>query len=117
MGIPFEQTQMGHKYYEYQLPTLIRELEKFSENIEVLNKNIEKLSSLSEGNEEMQEEMQTISLTDSEQRLFLAAIQRERDVCFEVDEEARAKGDTDVVNLVNVCNSIERKVKSALWER
>ncbi len=116
MGIPFEQTQMGHKYYEYQLPTLIKELEKFNENIEVLNKNIEKLSSLSEENE-VSEEMQTISLTDKEQRLFLAAIQRERDVCFEVDEEAREKGDTDVVNLVDVCNSIERKVKKALWER
>lgn len=49
-------------------------------------------------------------LTDKEQRIFLAAMGRERKVCKEVDN----KYDGDV-SLTKVCSEIERKVKAALW--
>ena len=52
-------------------------------------------------------------LTDKEQRIFLKAINREREVCQKVDDEY---SDNDSkVSLVRVCNSIERKVKK-IWE-
>lgn len=52
-------------------------------------------------------------LTDTEQRIFLKAISREREVCQKVDDEY---SDNDSkVSLVRVCNSIERKVKK-IWE-
>jgi len=52
-------------------------------------------------------------LTDREQRIFLKAINREREVCQKVDDEY---SDNDSrVSLVKVCNSIERKVKK-IWE-
>lgn len=52
-------------------------------------------------------------LTDKEQRIFLKAINREREVCQKVDDEY---SDNDSrVSLVKVCNSIERKVKK-IWE-
>lgn len=52
-------------------------------------------------------------LTDKEQRIFLKAINREREVCRKVDDEY---SDNDSkVSLVEVCNSIERKVKK-IWE-
>lgn len=53
--------------------------------------------------------MDTNKLTDTEQRIFLKAIDRERKICEEVD---KTPGE---VNLVAVCNSIERKVKETLW--
>lgn len=49
-------------------------------------------------------------LTDIEQRIFLAAMVREEGVCMRTDNEF--PGD---VNLVCVCNEIERKVRKALW--
>lgn len=51
------------------------------------------------------------SLTDTEKRIFLAAISREMKVCKQTDSET-----TGPVNLVSVCRSIESKVKAALWE-
>lgn len=52
-------------------------------------------------------------LTDKEQRIFLKAINREREVGQKVDDEY---SDNDSkVSLVRVCNSIERKVKK-IWE-
>lgn len=52
-------------------------------------------------------------LTDTEQRIFLKAINREREVCQKVDDEY---SDNDSkISLVKVCNSIERKVKK-IWE-
>lgn len=48
-------------------------------------------------------------LTDTEQRIFLAAMSKEEKVCKEVCK------DGDGINLVAVCHSIERKVKRALW--
>lgn len=52
-------------------------------------------------------------LTDTEQRIFLKAISREREVCQRVDDEY--SDDDSKVSLVKVCNSIERKVKK-IWE-
>ena len=52
-------------------------------------------------------------LTDKEQRIFLKAINREREVCQRVDDEY--SDEDSKVSLVKVCNSIERKVKK-IWE-
>lgn len=52
-------------------------------------------------------------LTDTEQRIFLKAMSREREVCQKVDDEY---SDDTKVSLVEVCDSIERKVKK-IWER
>ena len=52
-------------------------------------------------------------LTDTEQRIFLKAISREREVCQKADDEY--SDDDSKVSLVKVCNSIERKVKK-IWE-
>jgi hypothetical protein len=52
-------------------------------------------------------------LTDTEQRIFLKAINREREVCQKVDDEYSE--DDSKLSLVEVCNSIERKVKK-IWE-
>ena len=50
-------------------------------------------------------------LTDSEKRIFLAAMGREEKVCKEVDA-----GEPYEDSLVRVCHEIIRKVKAALWE-
>ena len=52
-------------------------------------------------------------LTDTEQRIFLKAMSRERDVCQKIDDEYSE--DESKVSLVKVCDSIERKVKK-IWE-
>lgn len=52
------------------------------------------------------------SLTDIEQRIFLAAMGREEKLCKKADEEYYG---IDNINLVRVCREIERKVKKALW--
>ena len=50
-------------------------------------------------------------LTDAEQRIFIEAMWREKDVCMAVDKEfPDAK-----VNLTDVCREIVRKVKGVLW--
>ena len=57
--------------------------------------------------------IQTEPLTDKEQRIFLAAIEREIKVCEEVDRNYVREPYED--SLVSVCKEIKRKVKSALW--
>lgn len=52
------------------------------------------------------------ALTDYEQRIFLAAMAREKAVCEKVDAEWSNENN----NLVRICNAIERKVKAALWK-
>lgn len=52
-------------------------------------------------------------LTDKEQRIFLKAMSREREVCRKVDDEYA--DDDSKISLVMVCNSIERKVKK-IWK-
>ena len=53
-------------------------------------------------------------LTDTEQCIFLSAISREEQVCGKIDNDKVDDG--TVKKLVPVVNSIERKVKKALWE-
>lgn len=55
------------------------------------------------------------SLTDKEQRIFLAAMGREEKVCKEVDDEWRDCREPYEDSLVHICNEIRRKVKGALW--
>lgn len=52
-------------------------------------------------------------LTDTEQRIFLAAMSREKTVCKLVDEEGPREPYEK--SLVRACNEIIRKVKGALW--
>ena len=52
-------------------------------------------------------------LTDKEQRIFLAAIERERKVCKEIDDQY--VHEPYEILLTKVCSEIERKVKKALW--
>lgn len=52
-------------------------------------------------------------LTDKEQRIFLAAMERERKVCKEVDDQYIHE--PYEVLLTKVCSEIERKVKRVLW--
>lgn len=53
------------------------------------------------------------SLTDNEQRIFLAAMGREEKVCKKVDE--KYPGQSYENTLVWICKEITRKVKGALW--
>lgn len=52
-------------------------------------------------------------LTDKEQRIFLAAMEREEKVCKQVDKECCREPYED--SLVRICREITRKVKGALW--
>ena len=52
-------------------------------------------------------------LTDKEQRIFLAAMERERKVCKEVDDQY--VHEPYEVSLTKVCDEIKRKVKKVLW--
>ncbi len=52
-------------------------------------------------------------LTDKEQRIFLAAMARERKVCKEVDDQY--VHEPYEVSLTKVCDEIKRKVKKVLW--
>lgn len=52
-------------------------------------------------------------LTDREQRIFLKAMDREREVCQKYDDKILEDGSN--VSLIKVCNSIERKVRK-IWE-
>ena len=51
-------------------------------------------------------------LTDTEQRIFLAAMAMEEKVCKQIDEECR---DPYEDSLVKICHEITRKVKGVLW--
>ena len=53
-------------------------------------------------------------LTDTEQRIFLAAMVKEEKVCKSVDECREPLRYED--SLVSVCENVRRKVKKALWE-
>ena len=58
---------------------------------------------------------QSEPLTDKEQRIFLAAMGREKKVCKKVDEECRDCREPYEDSLVHVCHEIIRKVKGTLW--
>ncbi len=55
------------------------------------------------------------SLTDKEQRIFLAAMGREEKVCKQVDDDCRNCREPYEDTLVSICHEIIRKVKDALW--
>ena len=55
---------------------------------------------------------QSESLTDTEQRIFLAAMGREEKTCKNIDEELPGPYKD---SLFKACKEIERKVKKALW--
>lgn len=57
--------------------------------------------------------VQSEPLTDKEQRIFLAAMEREEKVCEEVDRNYVRESYED--SLMRVCKEIKRKVKDALW--
>jgi hypothetical protein len=67
-------------------------------------------------NEEAREVLGIELLTDTEQRIFLSAMRREREVCKTVDDIHAEHTIGSNVTLVEVCDSIERKVKK-IWER
>ena len=52
-------------------------------------------------------------LTDAEQRIFLSAMERELEVCKEIDSETVREAYE--VSLTRICKEIQRKVKGALW--
>lgn len=52
-------------------------------------------------------------LTDSEKRLFLAAIAREMEICKEIDRETCREAYED--SLEYSSREIRRKVRAALW--
>lgn len=54
-------------------------------------------------------------LTDKEQRIFIAAMKREEEVCKQVDDECRDCKKPYENSLVRTCHEITRKVKGALW--
>lgn len=60
---------------------------------------------------------QTEPLTDQEQRIFLKAMEREENVCKEVDDQWRGCREPYENSLVWVCKEIRRKVKEALWRQ
>lgn len=70
-----------------------------------INKVIGKIKALPSAQPEL--------LTDKEQRIFLAAMGREKKVCQEVDRNYTREPYED--SLMSVCREIERKVKGALW--
>lgn len=65
------------------------------------------------GNSEQLPSVQLEPLTDKEQRIFLAAMGREEEVCKEVDKGHTREAYED--SLMYICKEIKRKVKGALW--
>lgn len=59
--------------------------------------------------------VQVEPLTDREQRIFLAAMSREKEVCKEVGYQFSDVREPYEDTLVSVCKEIKRKVKAALW--
>ena len=53
-------------------------------------------------------------LTDSEKRIFSAAIMKEHDICAKLDNDKVDDG--TVKKLEPIVDNIERKVKKALWK-
>lgn len=51
-------------------------------------------------------------LTDKEQRIFLWAMKREKEICEKIDEDL---GGEECCLLSRICYEIERKVKRILW--
>ena len=99
--------------------TLLKSLEQSLDSYCELNKEgktafrmaIESLELF--GNSEHLPSAQPEPLTDKEQRIFLAAMEREKKVCEEIDRNYVREPYED--SLIQVCREIIRKVKGALW--
>lgn len=63
--------------------------------------------------QERKENAKIEPLTDAEKRLFLAAMERERQVCRKADRASGLEPYEDT--LEGKVNAIERKIKAALW--
>ena len=55
------------------------------------------------------------TLTDTEKRIFLSAMGRERRVCEQLEKESAHIPADRKIPLVPVVDEIERKVKTVLW--
>lgn len=93
-----------------QLKTIRREfaVDMKINNVEALDKAIMALTCLKKPN-------QSEPLTDREQRIFLAAMDREEKICKEVSKECWDCREPHEDSLVRTCHEITRKVKGALW--
>ena len=55
--------------------------------------------------------------TDSEYRLLLSALSRERKICREIDLVERGKVHSDAIKLVPLIDSIEKKIKKIQYNK
>lgn len=55
-------------------------------------------------------------LTETEKRIFLAAMSREEEICKLIDEKYKDYCGVDRIDLVPVCHEIMKKVRCALWK-
>ena len=101
VGIIIEHGQ--NDYQKFKLGQIITYTP--SEILEILKMHKEELMKLSS----------VEPLTDKEQRIFLAAMGREEQVCKVVDQEARYAREAYEDRLEFICKEIIRKVKGALW--
>lgn len=76
-------------------------------NVESMEEIVDKIKDLPPAQPE--------TLTDKEQRIFLAAMGREEKVCRQVDDECGDSREPYEDSLVRTCHEITRKVKGALW--
>ena len=53
-------------------------------------------------------------LTDEEQRIFLSAMKREKEICEKIDKDLDLGGEEYYFGS-RICKEIERKVKGTLW--
>lgn len=54
-------------------------------------------------------------LTDVEKKIFLSAMEKERNECENIDRVINAHGGTTPSRLAGVCKDVEDKVKFCLW--
>ena len=107
-----EQAQYWLMYVKYKTDNNDLVNEAIDMAIEALQRGLENVNADSCSEKPNRSE----PLTDKEQRIFLAAMERERKVCKQVDKEWRDCREPYEDSLVMICNEIERKVKGALWE-
>ena len=83
------------------------------DNLYLMEEDGEALADMVEEVLNRQPSAESEPLTDTEQRIFLAAMSREKTVCKLVDEEGPREPYEK--SLVETCHEIIRKVKGALW--
>lgn len=55
--------------------------------------------------------------TDAEYRILLSALSRERKVCEDIDSLCEEKNITDVIELVPIIRSIEKKIEKIQYNK